>query len=87
MAVINSKEHVVQGGPALVRVNQLGQTTMEIFNCTNHVMAIEANSLVGIIEKLSDDDEVGELNVNEMTVNIQKQQLPPAKPLTAAKRE
>ena len=87
VAVINSKEHVVQGGPALVRINRLGQTTMEIFNCTNHVMTIEANSLVGIIEKLSDDDEVGELNVNEMTVNIQKQQLPPAKPLTAAKRE
>jgi hypothetical protein len=87
VAVINSKEHVVQGGPALVRINRVGQTTMEIFNCTNHVMTIEANSLVGIIEKLSDDDEVGELNVNEMTVNIPKQQLPPAKPLTAVKRE
>jgi hypothetical protein len=48
-------------------------------------MTIEANSLAGIIEKLSDDDEVGELNINEMTVNIQKQQLPPAKPLTAVK--
>ncbi len=43
---------------------------MEIFNCTNHVMTIEANALVGIVEKLSDDDKVGELNVNEMTVNI-----------------
>ncbi len=42
---------------------------------------------MGIIEKLSDDDEIGELNVNEMTVNIQKQQLLPAKPLTAAKWE
>jgi hypothetical protein len=73
VAVITSKDHVVQGGPALVRINRLSQTTMEIFNCTNHVMTIEANALVGIIEKLSDDDEVGELNVNEMTVNIQKQ--------------
>jgi hypothetical protein len=86
MAVINSKDHVVQGGPALVRINRLGETTMEIFNCTNHKMTIEVNSLVGIIEKLSDEDEVGELNVNEMTVNIQKQ-LPPAKPLTAVKRQ
>jgi hypothetical protein len=85
VAVISSKDHVVQGGPALVRINRLGQTTMEIFNCTNHEMTIEANSLVGIIEKLSHKDEVGELNVNEMTVNIQKQQLLPAKPLTAAK--
>ena len=87
MAVINSKDHVVQGGPALVRINRLGQTTMEIFYCTNHVMTIEANALMGIIEKLSDDDEVGELNVNEMTVNIQKQQLPPAKPLTAVQHQ
>ena len=86
MAVINSKDHVVQGGPALVRINRLGETTMEIFNCTNHKMTIEVNSLVGIIEKLSDEDKVGELNVNEMTVNIQKQ-LPPAKPLTAVKRQ
>ena len=60
---------------------------MEIFNCTNHVMTIEANALVGIVEKLSDDDEVGELNVNEMTVNIQKQQLLPAKSLTAVKHQ
>jgi len=87
VAIINSNDHVVQGGPALLRINRLGQTTMEIFNCTNHVMTIEANSLVGIIEKLSEEDEVGELNVHEMTVNIQKQQLPPAKPLTAVKRQ
>jgi hypothetical protein len=59
---------------------------MEIFNCTNHKMTIEKNSLVGIIEKLSDKDEVGELNVNEMTINIQKQ-LPSAKPLTAVRRQ
>ncbi len=53
MAVITSKDHVVQGGPALVRINRKGQTTMEIFNCTNHVMTIEANALVRIIEKLT----------------------------------
>ncbi len=87
VAIIASKDHVVQGGLALVRINRLGQTTMEIFICTNHVMTIEANALVGIVEKLSDDNEVEELNVNEMTVNIQKQQLPPTKPLTAVKRQ
>ena len=48
-------------------------------------MTIETNALVGIIEKLSDNDKVWELNINEMTVNIQKQQLPPAKPLSAVK--
>jgi hypothetical protein len=87
MAGISSKDNVVQGGPALVQINKLGQTTMEIFNCTNHEMTIEADSLVGIVERLSEEDEVGELNVTEMTVNIQKQQLPPAKPLIAAKRQ
>ncbi len=50
-------------------------------------MTIETNALVGIIEKLSDNDKVWELNINEMTVNIQKQQLPPAKPLSAVKRQ
>ena len=35
VAVISSPDYVVQGGPALVRINRLGQATMEIFNCTN----------------------------------------------------
>ncbi len=48
---------------------------MDIFNCTYHEITIEKDSLLGIVERISDDDEVGELNVNEMTVNIQKQQL------------
>jgi hypothetical protein len=37
------------------------------------------------VERISEDDEVGELKVNEMTVNIQKQPLQPAKPLTKEK--
>ena len=85
VAIISSKYHMVQGGLALVWINRLGQTTMEIFNCVNHEMTIEADSHVGIVERLSEEDKVGELNIYEMTVNIQKQQLPPAKPLTAAK--
>jgi hypothetical protein len=72
VAIISSKNYVVQGGPALVRINQLGQTTMEIFNCSNHEMTIEIDSLVGFVERLSEEDKVGELNINEMTVNIQK---------------
>jgi hypothetical protein len=85
VAVTSSKKYVVQGGPALVGINQLGQTTMEIFNCANHEMTIEADFLLGIVERLSEEDKVGKLYVNEMTVNIQKQQLPPAKPLTKEK--
>ena len=36
-------------------------------------MTIEKESLLGILEWISDEDEVGELKVNEMTVNIQNQ--------------
>jgi hypothetical protein len=50
VAIISSENHVVQGGPAFVWINRLGQTTMEIFNCTNHEMTIEADSLVGTVE-------------------------------------
>jgi hypothetical protein len=79
MAVISSGTYVIQGGPALVWINRLGQATMEIFNCTNHEITIEKDSLLGIVERISDKDKVRELNVTEMTANIQKQQLPPAK--------
>jgi hypothetical protein len=60
---------------------------MEIFNGTKHEMKIEADSLLGIMERLSEEDQVGELNINEMTVNIQKQQLVPTKPITKEKRQ
>jgi hypothetical protein len=49
VAVISSGTYVVQGGPALVQINRLGQTTMEVFNCTNHQMTIEKDSLLGIV--------------------------------------
>ncbi len=71
VAVISSPDYVIQGGPALVRINRLGQTTMEIFNCTNSVMTIEKDSFLGFIEIIEENDMVGELNVNEMTVNIE----------------
>ncbi len=37
----------------------------------NHIM-IEKDPLLGIVEQISIKDEVGELNVNEMTMNIRK---------------
>jgi hypothetical protein len=60
---------------------------MEIFNCANHQITIKKNYPLVIVKRISDEDEVGELNMNEMTVNIQKQQLPPAKPLNKEKRQ
>jgi len=86
IAAISSETYVIQGGPALVKINRQGQTTMEIFNCSNNQITIEKGSVLGIIERLDDDDEVGELNVNEMTANIEKQQLPPSKVLTQEKK-
>jgi hypothetical protein len=87
LAAISSGEHVVRGGPALVRVNRLGQTNMEIFNCTNHAMMIEKNSLLGIIEKIKDEDQVGELQVNKMTVNLEQKELKPADKITEEKKK
>ncbi len=85
VAIISSGTYVVQGGPALAWIYRLGQATMEIFNCTNHQMTIKKYSLLGIVEQIYDKDEIVELNVNEMTVNIQKQQLLAAKPVTKEK--
>jgi hypothetical protein len=56
IAAISSEKYIVQGGPALVKVNRLGQTSMEIFNCTNSVMTIDKDFLLGIIKRNSDQD-------------------------------
>ena len=61
MATISSGEHVVQGGPALIQINSLGQTNMVIFHCTNHTMTINKHTILGIVEKLTNEDQVGEL--------------------------
>jgi hypothetical protein len=80
VATISSGEHVVQGGPALVRINKMGQTNMEIVNCTNH--ALTKNAILRIIKKLMHEDKVGELKVNKMTVNLKQKEMKPS-----AKRE
>ncbi len=87
MAVISSPDYVVQGGPSLVQINQLGQATMEIFNCTNSVMTIEKDSFLGIIERIEENDTVRELNVNEMTVNIEQTALPTPSKITEEKKK
>jgi hypothetical protein len=70
-----------------VKVNRLGQTSIEIFNFTNSVMTIEKDSLLGIIERISDQDGIGKLNVSEMTVNLEKLELLPANKLTKDKNK
>jgi hypothetical protein len=74
VAAISSVENVVQGGPALVQINRLGQTNMEISYYTNHAMTIEKDALLGITEKLGQDDQLGELRVNKMTVNLKQKE-------------
>ncbi len=87
VAAISSREQVVRGGPALVRINKMGQTNMEIFNCTNQVMTIKKNSLLGIIEKLKDEDQVGELHVYKMIVNLEQREMQPAAKITEEKKK
>jgi hypothetical protein len=87
IAVISSRDYVVQGGSAFVRINQLGQATMEIFNCTNSVMTIEKDSFLGVIERIKDSDTAVELNVNEITVNIEQTALPTPTKITEEKKK
>jgi hypothetical protein len=87
VAVISSPDYVIQGGPALVRINWLGQATMEIFNSVNSVMTIEKDSFLGIIERIKENDKVGELNVNKMTVNIEQTALPTPTKITEEKKK
>jgi hypothetical protein len=63
IAAISSGEHVVQGGPALVLIYRIGQTNMEIFNCTNHAKTIDKDTIIGVVKKLTPEDQVGELKV------------------------
>ena len=88
VAVVSSKEHVVQGGPALVRVKKLGQVVMEIFNCTNSMMTIEKDTALGIIENIhANEDSVGELNVNNLTAQLEELEPNEQKPLSAEKKK
>jgi hypothetical protein len=50
-------------------------------------MTIEKNSILGIIEKLKDEDQVGELQINEMTVNLEQKVLTPAAKITEKKKK
>jgi hypothetical protein len=60
---------------------------MEIFNCTNHAMPIEKNSILGIMKKITDEDQVGELQIKEMTVNLEQKEQKPAAKITEKKKK
>ena len=73
IAVVSSCKHLVQGEPALVQINKLGQVDMEIFNCTNCVMKIDNDSSLGIIKNIhSDKDSFGKLNVSSLTAQLEE---------------
>ena len=72
VAAISSQEYVIQGGPALVKINRMGQTSMEIFNCTNHVMTIEKGSILGIIESIhEEEDSVAALDLDSLIATVE----------------
>ena len=70
VACIASDKHAIQGGPALVKINKNGQLTMEIFNCSNHQITIERDSMLGVVEKISEEDEIEEMNIKHLTKEI-----------------
>jgi hypothetical protein len=72
---------------SLVRINRIGQTNLEIFNCTNHIITIDKNTILGVVEKLTSEDQVGELKVNKMTVNLEQKEMKPSSKITEEKRK
>ena len=66
VACIASDKHVIQGGQALVKINKNGQLTMEIFNCWNHQITIERDSMLGGVEKISEEEKIEEMNINTL---------------------
>ena len=76
VAIISSDKHIIQGGPALVTVNKNGQVSMEIFNCSNHQITIDRDTMVGVIENIKNEDTIEEMNVNTLTTNEEKQKKP-----------
>ncbi len=50
-------------------------------------MTIENNSILGIIEKHKDEDQVGELQINKMIVNLEQKELTPAAKITEKKKK
>jgi hypothetical protein len=38
---------------------------MEIFNCTYHALTIDKHMVLGIAEKLNNEDQVGELKLDD----------------------
>ena len=62
---ISSDKYVIQGGPALVKINTNGQLSMEILNCSNHQIMIERDSMLGVVEKISEEDQIEEMNFNK----------------------
>ncbi|MGV0994312.1 MAG: reverse transcriptase domain-containing protein, partial [Mycobacterium sp.] len=83
VAFIRSEEFIISGGPALVTINKMGQSTMEVLNCSAYPVTITKRSHIGSIEQIEEEDEVGVLNVNEMTMEIENTPLPAATKLTA----
>lgn len=87
IAVVNSNDYVLSGGPAIVQLNQFGQAQMEIFNCTADPMTILKDSIIGMIEKLHPDEEasIAVLNVDEMVATLENNELPEKEKLTKEK--
>ena len=89
IAVVNSNDYVLNGGPALIQLNQFGQAQMEIFNCTADPMTIKKDAIIGMIEKLHPEEEanISLLNVEEMVATMESRELPEREKLSTEKEK
>ena len=86
VATVNSLEHVISGGPALVKVNRMGQAQMEIFNCTAYPVTIKRDSIIGMVEQLLPNEEIAQLDVEKMSATLEnKIPIVPVRKLTEEK--
>ena len=89
IAVVNSNDYVLSGGPAIIQLNQFGQAQMEIFNCTADSMTISENSIIGMIEKMHPEEEaaISLLDAEEMVATLEKRELPKREELSKEKEK
>lgn len=90
VATVNSNEHVITGGPALIQINKMGQAQMEIFNCNAYPLTIKRDSIIGMVEQIlpEEEDSIAQLNVEEMTATLEKKiQVHPEEKITKEKEK
>ena len=67
IAFVRSHEHLISGGPSLIKINKCGQAVVEIFNCTAQPITIEEGAQIGYFERMDQEDFVHVLDPENLT--------------------